>query len=1153
MKQKKAWLAALLVLLVFAAAVWAAAWLKVAGRDLWIVRGGLAVLGIAAAVLAFLYVAARSRRMPAAPDEPDEIAEAMAAAEARLASSALAGSSRIATLPVVLVMGPAGSAKTSAVVHSGTEPELLAGEVERGGAVVPTQGVNVWYARDTLFLEPGAGVMDDDGRWERLVRHLQPSRLAAALARGAQAPRAAVVCFACDELLRPGAADAVPAAARRIRARLAGLAQQLGVRLPVYVLFTRADRIPWFADYVRGMTRDEAREVLGATFPLADAPAAGLYAEFAARRAGEALRGMQRSLALAQLDLLPREAREEARGGAYEFPRELRKVSELATHFLVEVCRPSPLHVSPFLRGFYFSGVRTVLASAGDEADAGPVPGEGQVALGASGVFDPRRLRAPQPAPAARGTLREVAEWAFGPRVFGDVILRDRVAMAATAGGTRVNALRRTLATSVAAAALVAAVGFTVSWSGNRALLARSVDAAREAQASPVDPAALASLPALRRLDALRGDAETVGRYTRDGAPLRLRWGLYAGDDAFPHLRRVYFATFDRQLWTRTRSALVAALDNLPADPNEASEYTRTYDDLKAYLITTSHPQHGTAEFMDTVLARHWAPASAVDAARLEVARRQFAFFGAELPRGNPFQPTLDDRRVAGSREFLGKFARSDAFYRILLSEAAAHSQNVSFGREFPLAGRVVADLYEVPGPFTRDGWAYVRGHTGDVERLLRREDWVLGPQTVAAGERARLERELRARYVEDYVGQWQSFLANGRVLPFAGLEDAVARLEPLSGNNSPVLQLLSLASRHTAVDSAQVGVHFQPVHATVPPTLTDRVAGDATAGYLLALGNLRSALQQAVTAPLAQKAEALNQAGTAAGAAEAEARKLAQEFRTDAVAGRAAEAVQVLLRAPIQYAQGVIDREKGKVPVLGADGRPPPDPNAAAAHFCRGFGALADLYPFSPSAGREAELDDVAAVFQPGQSALAELLGNVSAVVVRQGRRWEPKLGADPPPTAAFRRFLGAATDFSGALYDPAGGGPEVGFRVRPQTSPEIPEVGVSFEGRTRRFTRTFAASEPFEWRGGAADAQLTALVGGSEVVVAQAAGGWAPFRLFAQGQWQAAGEGHWLVRWRVPGAQQPLVLDVTFARGIPVFDPSFLRGLSCVSRMVP
>src|SRR5207253_1717210 len=54
--------------------------------------------------------------------------------------------------------------------------------------------------------------------------------------------------------------------------------------------------------------------------------------------------------------------------GVYEFPREFRKLRQVLVQFLVDLCRPSPLTVGPFLRGFYFCGVRPIVV--GDQAPA---------------------------------------------------------------------------------------------------------------------------------------------------------------------------------------------------------------------------------------------------------------------------------------------------------------------------------------------------------------------------------------------------------------------------------------------------------------------------------------------------------------------------------------------------------------------------------------------------------------------------------------------------------------------------------------------------------------------------------------------------------------------------------------------------------------
>src|SRR6185312_10749721 len=222
--------------------------------------------------------------------------------------------------------------------------------------------------------------------------------------------------------------------------------------------FTKADRIAYFADYVRNFSNEEGREVLGVTLP-ADAGAAGLYADRQAKRIAESFQRLFVSLADRRLQVLGREAAVEPKPGAYEFPRELRKTGAVVTQFLVELCRPSQLQVSPFLRGYYFTGVRPVFindaAPAAAAAAAQQSRGE---ARSATAVFRAEQLAAQSRAPAPAAATRKVPQWVFLGRLFTDVLLGDRAAMHVTKGGARVNTLRRVALGLATAAGVVVAL-----------------------------------------------------------------------------------------------------------------------------------------------------------------------------------------------------------------------------------------------------------------------------------------------------------------------------------------------------------------------------------------------------------------------------------------------------------------------------------------------------------------------------------------------------------------------------------------------------------------------------------------------------------------------------------------------------------------------
>ena len=177
--------------------------------------------------------------------------------------------------------------------------------------------------------------------------------------------------FDCETFTRPGANEAATAAARAMRARLGEISESFGINLPVYVMFTKGDRLPFFADYVRNLTGDEATQIFGTTVPLRMA-GAGIYAEEETTRLTGRYEELFRSLADLRPEFLSRETDPARLPNIYEFPREFRKVRAAAVQFMVDLCRPSQLTVGPLLRGFYFTGVRpVVITDAPARAQAG--------------------------------------------------------------------------------------------------------------------------------------------------------------------------------------------------------------------------------------------------------------------------------------------------------------------------------------------------------------------------------------------------------------------------------------------------------------------------------------------------------------------------------------------------------------------------------------------------------------------------------------------------------------------------------------------------------------------------------------------------------------------------------------------------------------
>ena len=87
----------------------------------------------------------------------------------------------VTSLPVFLIAGPQGSGKTNAMVHSGLDPELLAGQVYQGAEVSPTSTLNIWLARQVVFIEIPASLATNADALKAIIRHLAPRSIGPAL------------------------------------------------------------------------------------------------------------------------------------------------------------------------------------------------------------------------------------------------------------------------------------------------------------------------------------------------------------------------------------------------------------------------------------------------------------------------------------------------------------------------------------------------------------------------------------------------------------------------------------------------------------------------------------------------------------------------------------------------------------------------------------------------------------------------------------------------------------------------------------------------------------------------------------------------------------------------------------------------------------
>jgi len=206
--------------------------------DPFVVQALVLIIGILAAAVT-TWIMIKGQKKPAgdagggaaaaeAEAEVTDIDELLGEAEARLAVAQQEKDSKLGKLPVIVLLGEPGTAKTTTMVQSGCEPESLSGQVYEENNILPTPAANFWFAKHTVFVEMGGKLLTDSEAWKTLIGRLQPPKAAALLGTHEQVPRAAVVCVDAESLTSPSP-DALAASARKLRTQLAEVSHLLGV------------------------------------------------------------------------------------------------------------------------------------------------------------------------------------------------------------------------------------------------------------------------------------------------------------------------------------------------------------------------------------------------------------------------------------------------------------------------------------------------------------------------------------------------------------------------------------------------------------------------------------------------------------------------------------------------------------------------------------------------------------------------------------------------------------------------------------------------------------------------------------------------------------------------------------------------------------
>ena len=756
--------------------------------------------------------AAIAKAMEPVDTEGQVVADKMKAA---IASVKAQGKDALYTLPWYVIIGPPGSGKTTLIQKSGLR--LITEEATAG--VGGTRNCDWWFTDEAVLIDTAGRYTSQDSQSARDAKGWENFLATLKKARPLQPLNGVIVAIGLDEI-GTSTADALDRHVVAIRGRLSELSRVLGLDLPVYVLFTKADLIAGFVEFFDDLTVEGRRSVVGHTLPLGErADEAELAAGFDA-------------VAQALADRVPQRLQSETdtirRGAALNFPARVIELRARAVR-LLEGIFGTAAGKAGRLRGFYLtSGVQQ-----GTPFDR---------LLGGMAATLGRSVRAKSSAPRAF----------FVNRLLKDVMIAE----AGLAGGDtgRQGRERRTQTAAYALLGLVAVLLLGAwLWSlfanigGQRqtALAAAQIaEGTRTVDAGDrVSPSANVA-EVLDLLDGLR-DKLPYGVTRADDPPLGERFGLYRGNLA-DESSRAYYDALQRYLLPRLIVTTERALAAGGNDP------IAVYDPLKIYLMLGNRA--GAARdpryilgWLENELQSRDLPGEENAALRKRALRHAEALLGDQGRFGRQITgPVLDANLVQSAQATVAAMSPAQRALALMRQQAQGEDWQMVGGALLPGEADAFANPQEVaaakvPYLFTKTG--FQKGFVGQVATIgaeLDKDRWMLGGSIEA---QAPLDMaELGRLYAADYVKAWNAMLALPQPSDYARNPTALARLA-----NPQASPLKKITDQILANTSGLAPKNMKmPAAPRLPGGALGKAAGGAMAGQVASRSGASASLTAA-------------------------------------------------------------------------------------------------------------------------------------------------------------------------------------------------------------------------------------------------------------------------------------------------------------------
>ncbi|UYV58066.1 type VI secretion system membrane subunit TssM [Pantoea dispersa] len=1067
-------------------------------------------------------------------------------------------------LPWYMIIGAPGAGKTTALVNSGLQFPLADkfGKAALRG-IGGTRNCDWWFTNEAVLLDTAGRYTTQESQQERDASEWHHFLDLLRKYRGRQPVNGVIVTLSVSDLLTQSP-EAQRNQAIALRQRLMELHDRLGIRFPVYVLVTKTDLLKGFRSYFASLDKTQREQIWGFTFPWAQASTAEFELNSQFQQEYSLL---QQRLDAGMADTLLAESDAQARAESYLFPQEFAALRPLLAEALDTLFARSDFETQFAPRGIYFaSGTQEGLPFdrvMGELSRALHLPGQRS---GESGSWD--QVDKESPIPPNKG------QSFFLKGVLENVIFQE----SGLAGSNRWWELRNRAGLwsgylALLVLVLIAGALWLTSYSKNKAYLQEmagktpQVEQLGQQLERQGNGDLFALVPYLNTLLQLPKSAD----FSLEDPPLTRRMGLYRGTEVSDATRTLYDKALKQLLLPQVAQNITRWLRN-----DNGSDADYSYEALKAYQMLYQ-PKHYDGKFLHAWLMLNISRELPQNVTQQEV--KQLAWHLQQLLetqiQSSPY--AKDDALVKREQALINQMPLSQRVYgrlkRLLqrdgslqpvtLAALGGPQSELVFSRK---SGKSVND--GVAGLFTPDGyWQHVDKQIAPVTQALFQDDvWVLGG--VASPENSQqTDLAVRQLYVQDYIRQWEQFLSDIQLNSSADLSQRINTARLLSGNHSPLRQLVVNLSKLLTLNRAQPdeqSTQAQPATGNSATRTLEALFSSSKASAALGQGAAQQAPEQAVAvhfAPVLELAQPLQQ-GSKVLAVDDFLHQIDDLYRYLTAVQDAANSG---MPPPSGDAISRLQASAGRLPgslqnmvssmAVGAssDAQRRDMDNVRkritmeVGSFCRQ--AIAGRYPLVRNARSEVTPDDLARMFAPGSGLMDSFFrDNLASKVDTTNTAWRFTPGIDGktlPGGEALLRPFQQAQSIRDAFF--ANGATTPSFRVTLRTvkmDNDILNLTLDVDGQILRYSHGPQAVQMVSWPGPGGTSQVRMQLGLTNGTTSTlvTSGPWALNRFFDRARLTAVGGLTREASFNVDGHQ----VTLSFTPG-SIRNPFQLPGFSC------